>query len=59
MRVGDLEQVIDQYNADPSRELFQVFMQKTQKAGQGAGLADGARGGQARYDGQHSHTPTP
>lgn len=31
VRVGDLEQVIDQYNADPSREVFEVFMQKTQK----------------------------
>ena len=31
VRVGDLEQIIEQYNADPSREQFQVFMQKTQR----------------------------
>ena len=32
VRVGDLHQVIDQYNADPEREMFEVFMKKTQKS---------------------------
>ena len=31
VRVGDMGQVIDQYNEDPGREVFEVFMQKTKK----------------------------
>lgn len=31
VRVGDMAQVIEQYNANPDREVFEVFMQKTKK----------------------------